>query len=77
MTLQFSGPTTVSLSIIPIFLSFMRHVFATRDHKPLCFNILYYRGSQVIFSKISNKKRRQVQACLRFLFFNRYQITTN
>lgn len=53
MTLQFSGPTTVSLSIIPIFLSFMRHVFATRDHKPLCFNILYYRGGQVIFSEIS------------------------
>lgn len=54
MTLQFSGPTTVSLSIIPIFLSFMRHVFATRDHKPLCFNILYYRGGQVIFNELSN-----------------------
>lgn len=47
MTQPFSGLTMVSLSIFPIFLSFMRHVFATRDRKPLYFNILYYRGGEV------------------------------
>lgn len=47
MTPPFLGLTTVSLSFFPIFLSFMRIIFATRDHKLLYFNTLYYRGGEV------------------------------